>query len=103
MEMVRTRIGREIKKPVEEYTQDCVLKATVMENSRRKERQRLQHQKNQANYMKLQKQVKVKEQKQVKVCTALDSGQIHDVMLSFLEIRLQLWSICRPTMLHDLV
>ena len=30
----KTKIGREIKKPVELYHQNCVLKATVMQNRR---------------------------------------------------------------------
>ena len=31
---MRTKSGREIKRQVESYNQDCVMKATVMENAR---------------------------------------------------------------------
>ena len=36
--LVRTGSGRQIKKPREIYFQNCVLKATIMENARAKKR-----------------------------------------------------------------
>ena len=43
--VAKTRSGRVCKKPMEIYQQNCVMKATVMENARRKRRARVQNKK----------------------------------------------------------
>ena len=60
---MRTKSGREIKRPVESYNQDCVMKATVMENARRNSRQKKQNREYQEKHQLKIKQQKAKQQK----------------------------------------
>ena len=60
---MRTKSGREIKRPVESYYQDCVMKATVMENARSKGRQKKQNREHHEKYQLKIKQQKAKQQK----------------------------------------
>ena len=64
--VAKTKSGRICKKPIEIYQQDCVMKAAVMENVRRKERARVQNNKRQATFKEKQKEkskMKVKNRK----------------------------------------
>ena len=58
--VAKTKSGRICKKPVEIYQQNCVMKATVKENARRKERARVQNKKKQATFKEKQKNDKSK-------------------------------------------
>ena len=41
--MVRTRSGQVVKQTMEKYQQNCVMKATVMANARKRERNRVKN------------------------------------------------------------